>query len=58
MNPPGEAVKWLQVTADKGFPCYPLFEGDSNLVGLRNDPQFLSFMAKLKQQWEVYKNAL
>jgi hypothetical protein len=58
LNQPGEAVKWLQVTADEGFPCYPLFEGDSNLDGLRNDPQFLSFMAKLKQQWEVYKNTL
>jgi hypothetical protein len=58
MNQPGKAVQWLRVTADEGFACYPLFEGDSNLDGLRNDPQFLSFMAKLRQQWEVYKDTL
>lgn len=58
MNQPGEAVKWLQVTADEGFPCYPLFEADSNLNGLRQDPQFLAFIAKIKQQWEVRKNTL
>ncbi|PYX91434.1 MAG: hypothetical protein DMG71_20220 [Acidobacteria bacterium] len=27
INRPEEAMKWLQVTADEGFPCYPLFEG-------------------------------
>ena len=21
------ALKWLQVTAEEGFPCYPLFQG-------------------------------
>ncbi len=58
MDEPEQAMKWLQVTADEGFPCYPLFEGDANLGNLRNDPRFISFMANLKQQWEVYKNTL
>jgi Flp pilus assembly protein TadD len=58
MNEPEDAVKWLQVAADDGFPCYPLFETDANLNSLRNKKHFIEFMAKLKQQWETYKATL
>ena len=58
MKRPEEAMKWLQVTADEGFPCYPLFAGDANLDSLRKDARFISFMANLKQQWEHYKATL
>jgi tetratricopeptide (TPR) repeat protein len=58
MHRPEEALKWLEVTADEGFPCYPLFEGDSNLDNLRKDPRFISFMTKQKQQWEHYSATL
>jgi serine/threonine protein kinase/Tfp pilus assembly protein PilF len=58
MNQPEPAMKWLQVTAEEGFPNYPLFEGDANLDNLRKDPQFISFMAKMKQQWEHYNATL
>jgi serine/threonine protein kinase len=58
MNQPEPAMKWLQVTADEGFPCYPLFEGDAHLDNLRKDPRFISFMAKIKQQWEHYNSTL
>lgn len=58
MNRPEEALKWLQVTADEGFPCYPLFEGDTNLNNLRKDSGFISFMAKQKQQWEHFNATL
>ena len=58
MNQPEPAMKWLQVTADEGFPCYPLFEGDANLDNLRKDPRFIAFMAKQKQQWEHYTATL
>lgn len=58
MNRPEPAIKWLEVTADEGFPCYPLFEGDANLDSLRNDARFISFMAKQKQQWEHYSATL
>jgi hypothetical protein len=51
-------MKWLQVAADDGFPCYPLFENDANLNSLRKDERFIAFMAKLKQQWERYKATL
>ena len=47
-------MKWLQFTADDGFPCYSLFEKDPYLDNLRKDDRFNIFMAKLKQQWERY----
>jgi len=58
MNKPEQAIKWLQVAADDGFPCYPLFESDTNLDKIRQDARFLTFMAKLRQQWEYYRTIL
>jgi tetratricopeptide (TPR) repeat protein len=58
MNKPELAMKWLEVAADEGFPCYPLFEGDTNLDKLRQDARFVAFLAKLKQQWEHYRHSL
>jgi tetratricopeptide (TPR) repeat protein len=58
MNEPEPALKWLRVTAEEGFPCYPLFEGDANLDNLRKNPFFLSFMEKQRQLWEGYKATL
>jgi hypothetical protein len=59
-----QAMKWLQVTADEGFPNYPLFEGDTQnyplfegdtqLDDLRKDTRFIAFMAQQKQQWEHF----
>jgi serine/threonine protein kinase len=54
MNQPEQAMKWLQVTADEGFPCFPLFEGDANLDNMREDVRFVSFMATQKQQWKHF----
>ena len=58
LNKPADAMKWLQFAADDGFPCYPWFEHDANLNNLRKDQRFISFMAKLKQQWEHYQATL
>jgi serine/threonine protein kinase/lipoprotein NlpI len=58
MNKPEPAIKWLQNAADDGFPCYPLFASDTNLDSLRSDERFITFMAKLKQQWEHYQATL
>ncbi len=58
MNKPAQAIKWLEVAADDGFPCYPLFEKDGNLVNLRQDARFVTFLAKVRQQWESYKTIL
>src|SRR5262249_39067887 len=49
LNKSNEAIKWLQFTADDGFPCYPLFENDPNLNSLRKGERFIALMAKLKQ---------
>jgi tetratricopeptide (TPR) repeat protein len=58
MGNPKAAVGWLQKTADHGMPCYPLFRDDPNLKNIRNDPGYISLMAKLKKQYEVYKSSL
>ncbi len=58
MNRPDEAMRWLQVTADEGFPNYPLFEGDSQLTNLKKDPRFVAFMAQQKKQWELFSSTL
>ena len=58
MNKPGPALEWLQIAADDGFPCYPLFERDPNLDHLRQGQHFIAFMTKLKTQWEHYQATL
>jgi eukaryotic-like serine/threonine-protein kinase len=58
MNEPQQAMKWLQVTADEGFPNYPLFRDDAQLDNLRKDPRFIAFMAQQKQQWEHFSATL
>jgi len=58
MNKPEQAIKWLEVAADDGFPCYLLFERDTNLDNIRQDARFATFLAKQRQQWEYYKTIL
>jgi tetratricopeptide (TPR) repeat protein len=53
-----QALQYLRLAADDGLPCYPLFEDDSNLDHLRNDPRFLSFRAEQKKQWEYFRTHL
>lgn len=55
LNRRDEALKWLEVTAGDGFPCYPLFERDRNLDNLRGDARFTEFLATQRGQWELYK---
>ena len=50
-----EAVKWLRVTVQEGFPCYPLFARDSFLDRIRQDSAFMRFMAEMKTRWEGYQ---
>lgn len=52
MNKPDEALKYLEMAASTGFPCYPSYEKDPNLNSLRQDPRFIAFMEKLEQQWK------
>jgi tetratricopeptide (TPR) repeat protein len=58
LNKREQALQYLRLTADDGFPCYPLFEHDSNLDHLRDDPGFLRFLAEQKKQWEYFREHL
>jgi tetratricopeptide (TPR) repeat protein len=53
-----ESVHWLREAAATGFPCYPLFERDSNLDPIRQDPQFKAFMTELRNSSASLRNAL
>ena len=55
MDQPAQAIHWLEAAAEDGFPCYPLFETDPNLNKLRQDPRFITFLARQKQRWEYYR---
>ena len=55
MNKPDDAVRWLEVAAEDGFPCYPYFEIDPNLNNLRSNPKFVALMTKLKAQTERFR---
>ena len=54
----GQALQYLRLAADDGFPCYPLFEHDSNLDHLRTDPGFLNFLAEQRKQWDYFRGHL
>lgn len=58
MNKPELAIEWLEKAAGDGFPCYPLFERDTNLNNLRKDARFVAFLSRQKQQWERHKAVL
>jgi TolB-like protein/DNA-binding winged helix-turn-helix (wHTH) protein/Tfp pilus assembly protein PilF len=58
MKKPEQAIKWLEAAAEDGFPCYPLFEKDTNLDNLRPDARFVTLVTKLRQQWEHYRTIL
>jgi tetratricopeptide (TPR) repeat protein len=53
-----DAIKYLQLAADDGFPCYPVFATDEQLEGIRKDSQFVSLIANMKQQWDKYNATL
>lgn len=50
-----DALEWLKTSAATGFPNYPLFERDPYLDRIRQDPQFVQFMADLKSKYESVK---
>jgi len=49
-----DAIRYLQLAADDGFPCYPLFANDESFKSLRSNSQFVALLAKMKQQWDRY----
>ena len=55
LNEPAKAVRWLEVAADDGFPCYTYFELDPNLDGIRADSRFHDLMSAVSKQWMRFK---
>ena len=47
-----EALHWLQLTVDNGWPDYPLMERDRMLDPVRRDPGVAKMLAALKATWE------
>ena len=56
MNRPEDAVHWLERAADDGFPNPTYFSIDPNLLTIRQDPRFVSFIEKLQPQWQRFKD--
>ena len=52
MDRTADALKYLHMTAETGFPCYPLFNNDPNLEAIRSDPGFQDFLSDQKAIWE------
>ena len=50
-----EAVVWLRRTAEMGMPSYPLFARDPMLDRIRQAPEFVAFIAEMKDQHERYR---
>ena len=55
MDEPDLAMKWLNFTAENGYPNLTWFERDPNLDKLRKDPRFIEFLEKLRPRFEQLK---
>ena len=55
MDEPDLAMKWLNFTAENGYPNLTWFERDPNLDKLRKDPRFIEFLEKLRPRFERLK---
>jgi tetratricopeptide (TPR) repeat protein len=49
-----EAIHWLKVAAEDGFPCHTCYDTDAFLDSLRADARFVDFMTKLRAQQERF----
>ena len=49
---PKEAVHWLRVSAEGGFPCYPFFRDDPNLRNLHGDSGYESLLQEMEKTFQ------
>ena len=56
MNNTRAARQWLEASARDGFPCYPVFATDEDLVELRKDPDFARWLVDLRTRWERFRD--
>ena len=55
MDEPEPAMKWLNYTAENGYPNLTWFKRDPNLDKLRKDSRFIEFLEKLRPRFERLK---
>jgi tetratricopeptide (TPR) repeat protein len=55
MDEPDLAMKWLNYTAENGYPDLTWFERDPNLDKLRKNPRFIEFLDRLRPRFERLK---
>jgi len=55
MGEPDLAMKWLNYTAENGYPNLTWFERDPNLDKLRKDQRFIEFLENLRPGFEHFK---
>lgn len=53
-----EAIRWLEVAANEGFPCYPCFAGDSVLMALSQEPRFRALLDRIRAERDRYRAVL
>lgn len=58
LGKPDDAIRYLDMAADDGFPCYPLFANDDSFKSMRGDSRFVALLARMKQQWDRYNATL
>jgi tetratricopeptide (TPR) repeat protein len=51
---PARAIALLRKASGTGLPSYPVYREDPHFHSLREQPEFLSLMGKLKREWEAY----
>lgn len=56
MNRTEDAVHWLEVASNGGFPNLTYFVIDPNLKTIRHHPLFVEFIANLQPQWQRFKD--
>jgi DNA-binding winged helix-turn-helix (wHTH) protein/cytochrome c-type biogenesis protein CcmH/NrfG len=52
---PARAIALLRKASGTGLPSYPVYREDPHFHSLREQPEFLSLMGKLKREWEAYR---
>src|SRR6266566_4010962 len=55
LGKPQPALAWLRKASTNGLPLYPVYRDDPHFECMRNQPQFLRFMANLKKEWTSYQ---
>ena len=53
-----DAIKYMEMAAEDGFPCYPLYAAEESFAKLRQSTAYESLLKRLKQQWDAFNSTL